>query len=309
MTKKRQKLRLRKQVLICLPVVLLLLIGTLGFIINKNKTFASEVMTNDQKSPKQQEVAETSIKLSDLEYIQNFNKMVEKRQKDNTIIYYAENFKLDINKTLEIAHKLTNNYEDANYQKTNVIAPSALAKKIGSFASFEAGVVYFVRDLYRYPERYGSSISEMRLDETPTITRTIKNGQIYMDNGLTFEQYLGKICDLYGIDKSIALAIVHEETGVMTSGLFKNSNNIGGLKGYGGWMSFTTLEAGIIAHVISIKAIADNYNIDMNSPNAVAMLSGVYVKGNPNAYSESWTNKVNYFRENINKQDLFTYEQ
>lgn len=309
MKNKRHKLRLRKQVLISLPVVLLLLIGTLGFIINKNKTFASEIVTNNQQAANQAETDDNSFKLSDLEYIQNFNKMVEKRKMDNTIIYYAENFKLDINKTLEIAHNLTNNYEDPTYKETNVIAPSSLAKKIGFFNSFEAGVVYFVRDLYRYPERYGSSISEMRLDETPTTTRTIKNGQIYMDNGLTFEQYLGKICDLYGIDKSITLAIVHEETGIMTSGLFKNSNNIGGLKGYGGWMSFTTLEAGIIAHVISIKAITDNYNIDMSSEDAIAKLSGVYVKGNPNAYSESWTNKVNYFREKINKQDLFTYEQ
>lgn len=307
MKNKRPKLRLRKQVLITLPILLLLLIASLGFMINKNKKFATEVLPNNQKSSKQ--IEESSWKLSDISYIQDFSDMVNDRQKDNTIIYYASNFKLNIERTLEIAHNLTNDFTDEQYLKTYIIAPSKLAKTIKPFKSFEAGVVYFVRDLYRYPERYGSSISEIRLDETPTITRNIIDGKIYMDNGLTFEQYLGKICDLYDLDKSIVLAIVHEETGVMTSALFNYSNNIGGLRGIGGWMNFTTLEAGIIAHVISIKYFVDNYNIDLSSPDAVAKLSGVYVKGNVNSYSESWTNKVNHFRENINKQDLFTYKQ
>ncbi|MDE5889299.1 MAG: hypothetical protein K2H20_04695, partial [Bacilli bacterium] len=208
---------------------------------------------------------------------------------------------------LEIAHRLTNNYEEEQYQKTNVIAPSKLREKIGSFNSFEAGVVYYIRDLYRYPEKYGSSIAEMRLDETPTINSTINESTIYMDNGLTFAQYLGKICDLYGMDKALTLAIVYEESGIMTSGLFKYNNNIGGLRGYAGWMSFTTLEAGIIAHVISVKAIIDNYNIDMNDPNAVYTLSAIYVHGNPGAgISESWSGKVLHFKEKIEQEDLFT---
>ena len=306
MTNKRHKLRLRKQVLITFPFLLLLLIASLGFFINKNSKFTTEVAANNQKSSKQSEDGWT---LSDLEYIKNFSEIVEKRQMDNTIIYYAGNFKLDIDKTLEIAHRLTNNYQDENFLKTYVIASPSLAKSIGTFDSFEAGAVYFVRDLYRYPEKYGSSIYEIRLDETPTITRNIIDGKIYMDNGLTFEQYLGKICDLYGLDKSIVLAIAHEETGVLTSALFQYSNNIGGLRGYDGWMKFTTLEAGIIAHVISIKGMVDTYNIDMSTPDAVAKLSGIYVKGNINSYSESWTNKVNHFRENINSQNLFAYDK
>lgn len=307
MTNKRHKLRLRKQVLLTLPILLLLLIASLGFMINKNKIFANEVSSNNQSSPNTKE--ETNWNLSDIPYIQKLDEMITSRQKDNTIIYYAGNFKLNIEKTLEIAHRLTNNFTDSKYLEDYIIAPDNLAKKIKPFKSFEAGVVYFVRDLYRYPERYGSSIAEIRLDETPTTKRNIIDGKIYMDNGLTFEQYLGKICDLYDLDKSIVLAIAHEETGVMTSALFNYSNNIGGLRGIGGWMKFTTLEAGIIAHVISIKYFVDNYNIDLSSPDAVAKLSGVYVKGNVNSFSESWTNKVNHFLEKINEQDLFTYEQ
>jgi len=312
MTNKRHKLRLRKQVIICIPVVILLIICTTVFIINKHNTFSNTINTNESLASEKKAVTEETLdnsdnmKLTDISYIKNFDKLIATRQKDNTVIFYAQSFKLNIDKTLDIAHKLTNNYEDANYLKTNVIAPSALAKKLGSFNSFEAGVVYFVRDLYRYPEKYGSSISEIRLSETPTPNSKSSDGKIYMSNGLTFEQYLGKICDLYGIDKSITLAIVHEESGIMTSGLFTKSNNIGGLKGYDGWMSFPTLEAGVIAHVLSIKSIVDKYGIDMNSSNAVAALSGIYVKGNINSYSESWTTKVNSFRTKINQKDLFT---
>lgn len=305
MKQKGTKLRLRKQVIACIPILLLIAILTLGMIINKDKSYSSEVVKKEDIAS--EKIISDGKNLSEVKYIKDFNKMIEKRQKDNTIIYYASKFKLNVDKTLEIAHRLTGNFENEQYQNTNVIAPSALAEKLGSFNSFEAGVVYYVRDLYRYPEKYGSSIAEMRLDESSTINSTVNNQTIYMDNGLTFEQYLGKICDLYGIDKSLALAIVYEESGIMTSGLFKYNNNISGMRGYAGWMNFTTLEAGVIAHVIGIKAIIDNYGIDMSDPNAVYTLSAIYVHGNPYAGpSESWSGKILHFKERIDQEDLFT---
>lgn len=305
MKQKKTKLRLRKQVIICIPIVLLIIVLTIGMFINKDKSYSSEVEKNEEITS--EKIITDGKNLSEVKYIKEFNKIIEQRQKDNTIIYYASKFKLNINKTLEIAHNLTNNYENEQYLNTNVIAPVSIANRIGSFNSFEAGVVYFARDLYRYPEKYGSSIAEIRLDETATINDTVNNEIIYMDNGLTFSQYLGKICDLYGVDKSIALAIVYEESGIMTSGLFKYNNNISGMRGYAGWMNFTTLEAGIISHVIGLKAIIDNYSIDMNDPNAVYTLSAIYVHGNPGAgISESWSSKVLHFKEKIEQEDLFT---
>lgn len=305
MKQKKTKLRLRKQVIICIPIVLLIIVLTIGMFINKDKSYSSEVEKNEEITS--EKIITDGKNLSEVKYIKEFNKIIEQRQKDNTIIYYASKFKLNINKTLEIAHNLTNNYENEQYLNTNVIAPVSIANRIGSFNSFEAGVVYFARDLYRYPEKYGSSIAEIRLDETATINDTVNNEIIYMDNGLTFSQYLGKICDLYGVDKFIALAIVYEESGIMTSGLFKYNNNISGMRGYAGWMNFTTLEAGIISHVIGLKAIIDNYSIDMNDPNAVYTLSAIYVHGNPGAgISESWSSKVLHFKEKIEQEDLFT---
>ena len=49
---------------------------------------------------------------------------------------------------------------------------------------------------------------------------------------------------MYGVNKTLALAIVYEESGIMTSSLFRNSNNMGGLRGGSGWLKFPSLEAG-----------------------------------------------------------------
>lgn len=307
MKKKRQKLRLRKQVIMCIPVALLFAILTVGIIINSHKTYANSVESNGGIASENR-IVDGGV-LSNNKYIVEFTKMMDKRQKDNTVIYYASKFKLNVNRALEIAHELTDNYENEDYNKNYIIAMPKYKEKIKAFDSFEAGVVHFIRNLYSYPERYGSSIEEMRLDETPTINENSVDGHIMMDNGLTFEQYVGKISDLYGLDKSLVLAIVYQESGIMTSGLFKYNNNIGGLRGYAGWMSFPTLEAGIIGHVMSVKGIIDNYELDMNQEDAIALFSGVYVRGNASLIAESWTNKVTYFKEQIDNQNLFIIDK
>lgn len=304
MRKKRHKLRLRKQVIYGLPILIAFIVLTVSLLLHKNTSFASEVTTNENIAS--EKIVYDGLKLSEFEYIRDFDEMLEQRKKDNTIIYYAQVFKLDVDKTLELAHQLTNNYEDPEYQKHHVIATPKWIQKIGSFNSFEAGVIYFARDLYRYPERYGKTIEEMRLDETPTKKQVSKDGNIYMDNGLTFEQYLGKIADLLGVDKNIALAISYQEAGIKTSNLFVNGNNIGGHKGYAGWMKYTTLEAGVIAHIVSIKSLTEKNNIDLSSPTGISELSGIYVNGSMSKPQATWTEKVTIFTNQIKEQDLFT---
>lgn len=305
MNKKRHKLRLRKQVIMCIPIAIILTITVIGIIINKNNVFKSVVDTKKEIATEKFINDNDSKSFSESEFVVSLNKMIEKRQKDNTIIYYAQTFKLNIEKTLEIAYKLTDTYENEAYKKHNVIATSKWQKKIGSFNSFEAGVIYFVRDLYRYPERYGATIEEIRTSEEPTLKKVSKDGNIYMDNGQTFEQYLGRIADLFGIEKSVVLAISYQEAGIKTSNLFRNSNNIGGHRGYSGWMKFTTLEAGVISHVLSIKSLTDKNNIDLSSPTGISSLSGIYVNGNMSKPAASWTEKVTIFVNKINQKDLF----
>lgn len=311
MNQKKHKLRLRKPFVIALPIIGVVIILGIILIINSSHSFKNETVKEEWTAENisinltDQESTEETNYINNNKYILALNKMVATRQKDNTIIYYAQKFHLNVDKTLEIAHNLTNNYEDTEYNQSYIIAPSSLKQKLSPFSSFEAGVVYFIKNLYSYPEYYGSTIAEMRLDETPDTEHNIIDGTIYMDNGMTFSEYLGHICDLFGVDKSTALAIVYQESGIMTSNLFNNKNNIGGQKGYAGWMSFNTLEAGIISFVISLNAIINNNGIDMTSDNAIYMLSSVYVNGNLNNPSEHWTEKVTYYKQKIEEQDLF----
>ncbi len=310
MKEKKTRLRLRKQVIYCIPLVILLSLSIIAVIIGSNGVLSNEVEKQENLASKEiNDITPSDFKLSDLKYFQDFYDFIEKRQKDNTIIYYASIFKLDIDKTLEIAYKYTKNYEDEEFNKNFVIGPSSVKKSKKSFPSFEAGVAYFARDLYRYPERYGSSIYEIRLDETPTIKQKDKNGKLYMDNGLTFEQYVGKISDLYEVDKEFVLAIINLESGYQSSYLFTNKNNVGGHRGIGGvWKSYTTLEAGVLAHVLSIKNIADKNKIDVKemTNEEIYAFSGMYVTGSATKPSSSWTGKVTKIKENISKKDLFT---
>lgn len=309
----KNRLRLRKQVIYLLPVVILLTLLSLTIIIARNHTLAAEVGKQENLASQKinDEQNNSDFQLSDLKYFQEFYNFVEKRQKDNTIIYYASIFKLDIDKTLEIAYKYTNNLEDPDFNKNFVIGPQSVKKSKGSFPSFEAGVAYFARDLYRYPERYGSSIYEIRLDESPTLKKKNKD-KIIMDNGLTFEQYVGHICNLFEIDPAFTLAIINLESGYQSSYLFTNKNNVGGHRGIGGtWKSYTTLEAGVVAHVLSVKNIAEKNKIDAKemTDEEIYAFSGTYVTGSASKPSSSWTGKVTKIKENITKKDLFTIEK
>ncbi len=303
MNKKRHKLRLRKKVIKTIPIILLIIVLVIGLVIKSYSVLSNEVTKSDVESAK---TYTDSTTLSEMLQIEKIVNVIEKNQKDNIVTYYAETFKLDINKTLEIVHKYTDTYQGEEYNKTFVIGPEMVKKKLGSFNSFEAGVVYFVRDLYRYPEKYGSSISEIRTDETPTLKTKSADGNIYMDNGLTFEQYVGKISDLFGIDKATVLAISYQETGIKSSTLFKYSNNIGGHRGYNGWMKFTTLEAGVISHILSIKSMVDNFSLDLTTEAGLSGISGIYVNGNISKPQASWIEKVTIFKKQINEKDLFS---
>lgn len=311
MEEKKTKLRLKKQVIYLLPIVIFLSILSITLIIKESNVLTHEVSNQQNLSTQIIEDVEVNnnFKLTDLKYIQEFEKIFEKAKKDNTVRYYANIFKLDVDKTLELAHKYTNNYEDPEFNKTFVIGPSKVKKNKTGFLNFEAGVAYFVRDLYRYPERYGSSIYQIRLDDTPTIKQKNKNGKLIMDNGLTFEQYVGYLCNLYEIDPAFTLAIINLESGYQSSYLFTNKNNVGGHRGIGGtWKSYTTLEAGVLAHVLSVKNIADQNKIDSKemTNEEIYAFSGTYVTGSAKKPSSSWTGKVTKIKENISKKDLFT---
>jgi hypothetical protein len=315
MNTNRRKLRLRKQVLISIPLAILIAVASVVYILSQNTALAQEV-TNDfelmtstevEAPNKSEEELERGV-LSNNSYIEELNQRLEIAKKDNVVRQYAQAYSLNQEKVLEIVHYYTNNYSDPNYLQSNIISTPSYYPNTGWIGSWEAGIVFFIKDIYTYPERYGSSIPEMRLTDVPRTSRRYDEaGNIIMDNGMTYAQYLGHIADLFGVDKATALAISYHETGVMTSNLFRNKNNIGGHKGLNGWKSFLTLEAGVIGHVLAVRNIAAKAGVtDMTTYAGLSAFSSVYVNGHVNNPSESWTNKVTYFRNQINSQDLFT---
>ena len=309
MTKRRHKLRLRKQVIMCIPILLFIVTVGMFVVLDRENIFAvrssgvAKRITTITSSPA---TIDDVVKLSERPFFVNLSNLTETRQKDNTVIYYAQKFNLDATKTLEIAHNLTDNFNDETFNKDYII--DEYRAKAQAFDSFEAGVIYFVRDIYRNPEKYGTTYGEIRISDEVETRRVLVDNVIMID-GLTIYQYLGKLCDMFGIDKSLALAISYHETGIHTSSLFVNSNNLGGQKGYDGWMKFPTLEAGIIAYVLSLKNIIQSYEVDMSSPDAILILSGPYVHGTRTRVDEHWAEKVTYFKTKIEEKDLFTIEK
>jgi hypothetical protein len=309
MDKEKSKLRLRKPVIISIPIILIILVLSTILLVNKDKIFAKTIESEKQEQSGFNE-AYTSYRLSDSEYFKAFGKLIEDRKKDNTIIAYAEKFNLNISKTLEIAHTITNDYTDEYFLENNVIVPEKYHGKAESYNSFEAGVVYFVRDLYRNPAKYGTTANEIIISNKVETVNFVYGKPLYMSNGLTFEQYYGHIADLYGIDKSTALAMAYHESGYPTrgtSGLFTRQNNIGGMKcGPGCWATYPTMEAGIIAHIFTIKSISEKNGFDISTMDGLYKFSGIYVTGNINKPSELWTSRVLYFKNQIDSKDLFT---
>ena len=312
MIKKRTKLRLRKQFVISFPIAIIVSFLAFVYILSQNTALAKEVKKEDslannviESSPENSE--DKKDLLSDNTYLEELTKRVTEIKKDQMIEYYASLYNLNTKKAVEIARYYTQNYNSELYKTTHVISTPYYAPNTGSITSEEAGIIFYVKDLYTYPERYGSSIPEMRLSEVPqTARRYDASGNIIMSNGMTFEQYVGYISDLFGVDKATVLAISYHEAGIKTSNLFQYSNNIGGHKGLEGWKKFMTLEAGVIGHVFSVRNIAIRAGGDITTPEGLSAFSSIYVNGHLGNPSAHWTEKVTYFRDKINSEDLFT---
>lgn len=314
MRKKRTKLRLRKQVLISFPIAIVLSVLAVYYIVSQNTLYAQEVekgntlSNNIISTPGVQGEKKESI-LSNNKYINKYREISKKNEKDNMIASYARLYNLNVDKAVEIARKLTDDYSDETYNKTYIITTSTYKPVTGEITSYEAGIIFYIKDLFTYPERYGSSIAEMRVTEIPQTNRKYnENGDIIMQNGMTFEQYVGKISDLFGVDKSTSLAISYHEAGVKTSNIFQNKNNIGGHKGLNGWKAFMTLEAGIIGHVLAIRNISEKHGVDISTPEGLNAFSSVYVNGYLGAPNAHWYEKVSYFKNLIDSKDLFSNE-
>ena len=79
MDKEKSKLRLRKPVIISIPIILIILVLSTILLVNKDKLFAKTIESEKQEQSGFNE-AYTSYRLSDSEYFKAFGKLIEDRK-------------------------------------------------------------------------------------------------------------------------------------------------------------------------------------------------------------------------------------
>lgn len=150
-------------------------------------------------------------------------------------------------------------------------------------------------------------VPQVVLKGTKKLKKPIVDTKIVYD-GLTMEQLVAKLNknlksnlsgkgDLYakysleyGVDPYLAVSISLLETGCNAgcSNLVKNKNNVGGMMGPSGALSFDTLEEGIKKFIKNIKV--NYYDYGLKTPEQM----------NPKyAASKTWAQKVNKYMETI----------
>ena len=288
MQESQPKFKMNKWFIISIPLAIIIA-GLVTLLVLDTKGSLSRTTTTQKVESfamLEPSVSDEPGLISQNEYIKSLDTRIKIRKLDYTVVLYANMFKLDPNKTLNLVHNLTNNYQDEEYNTNFIIAPASQKWRYGPYTSYEAGIVEFMRELYNFPGRFGYLASDIRVSDEVTVSDQYINGHI---------MFLGHICDLYGMDKYLALAISQHESGNMTSYLSRYKNNIGGQLVNGVGVSYPTMEAGIIAEVVLLKNLFDRCGLDKTSTKDLYTFSGMYVHGNLSEPSPDWTNKVMFF--------------
>ena len=214
---------------------------------------------------------------------------------DNYLKEYSTYYNLDGDKVVEFARNITENY---NINLSDVGGRITSDSTEGQAMMF---VYYLSRNQLSKPlSEYGLSSSYFN-SEYNMVTM---NEDQTLRSGLTFSQFLGKVCDNLGMDKNYLLSISYLETGKNTSGLALRSNNFGGLRGSGEYFTYESPEKGIIAFIVNLKGY-EKYNLT-----SIYELSGIYTHGNKYNPSNTWVSSVYKYYDDIvnNPSEYFLVE-
>ncbi len=199
---------------------------------------------------------------------------------------YCTYFYLNKEKVINLARTLTENY--------TIGFENFLGNLSFQVDNEDAAIMMFVYRLYRNRTgidlaSYGIANYEDLLVDLPRRTR-VKDEPLKLSCGDTGTEYIGRICDLLGVDKTYAVAISMYEAGRFNSPLCRESNNFGGIGGLGSFRAYPTPEAGIIDLVVLLKGYE---SLGLWSLEA---LSSKYVNGNISSPpSPSWVSGVRWF--------------
>lgn len=224
----------------------------------------------------------------------------ERRQDafDNYLEEYCMYFNLDSAKVIEIARTLTDNYTNPF---DDIIGSDIFKPK-----NDEAACLIFVRRLMKNQltvklSEFGLTSNDLVISNEVYGTGREKGELLVLRNGMTGTQFLGRICDLLGMDKYYCLSISYLEAGKgFSSNLCRNKNNFGGMRANGEFFTYPSPEAGIIVFCINLK------NYEKYELTNIYDLSGIYVNGNRSNPSPTWVNNVlGYHKMFIEHSDEF----
>ena len=235
-------------------------------------SFSSNGEINNDLSKSVQEIGLLNSNYISLKVQESINETI-----DGYLREYSTYYNLDGDKVVEFARQITNDYSISFNDVSGKITSDSTEGQCMLF------VYYLSKDrLSKSLKEYDLSVSYFKTSNNKT---TMSRDQV-LSSGLTFSQFLGKVCDNLGVDKNYLLAISYLETGKNTSGLALKSNNFGGLRGSGEYFSYPSPEVGIIAFVLNLKGY-EKYEL-----NSIYELSGIYTHGNKYNPSNTWVSSV-----------------
>lgn len=106
---------------------------------------------------------------------------------------------------------------------------------------------------------------------------------------------IDKYASKYGVDSALMKAIIHHETGDMTSNAAKNKKNFGGIMGSNGLNSYPTVEAGL-------EAVAKLLSTSRYKGKSIDKIGAIYAPvgaaNDPTGLNKSWVSGVtSYYKK------------
>lgn len=273
---KRQK---SKKISLILSTVIFTTIFVIG-------AYAVTVKLNESVEIKSKEISFISSKDISRQVQEKVNETIDSYLKE-----YSKYYNLDGEKVVSFARSITNDYTIDLNEVGGSIKTDSTEGKCMLF------VYYLNKNKLSKPLKdYGFSKEYFKVSNKKT---TMGKNQT-LSSGLTFSEFLGKVCDIVGVDKNYLLAISYLETGKNTSTLALRNNNFGGLRGNGEYFSYPSPEMGIIAFVLNLKGY-EKYNLS-----SIYELSGIYTHGSVSNPSYTWVNSVKkYYNEIVNNPSKY----
>ena len=271
---------------------------------NHHTGVVRNICTVPEMKPKSFKGMEAKIRvlLEELERQKAIDEELERQRAfDECIENYCPYFNLNSQKVIEIARGLTSNYtislsEFVNYTSYEI-------------TNEEMAIILFTYrlqadNLSMSWSILGVNAEDLFIDQPVHVSRA--DGEaLVLENGDSGSQFMGKVCDVLGLDKTYVLPIALLETGRFNSPLCRIKNNFGGLRTSAGWLSFPTPEAGIIAYCLNLKGY-EKFGFG-SLEEMSSMYAPVDNMGSPNTLWVKNVRSIHY--EVMNNMGKFFYEE